>query len=152
MLKIITKIRQWLDYRRRGIKVYGFWTATNVYPTAQIGNGVQIGWGCEVGNAIIETGARVGAFCFIPEGVTIGHNAWIGPRCTFTNDRFPPSDKSKWEKTEVMAYGRLGAGVTVICGNKIGTGALVGAGSVVTKNIPAGETWCGVPASMIRKQ
>lgn len=152
MLKIITKVKQWIDYKKRGIKVYGFWTATNVYPTAKIGDGVQIGWGCEIGNAVIEHSARIGAFCFIPEGVTIRHHAWIGPRCTFTNDRFPPSEKDKWEKTEIMPYGRLGAGVTVICGNGIGMGALVGAGSVVTKKIPHSETWAGVPASKLSRK
>lgn len=150
MRKIITKIRQYLDYKKRGIKVYGFWTATNIYPTAKIGDNVQIGWGCEIGNAIIEHDVRIGAFCFIPEGVTIRHHVFIGPHFCGTNDRFPPSDKDKWEKTEVKAYGRIGAGVIVICGNTIGIGALVGAGSVVTKNIPDSEIWTGIPAKKLK--
>jgi UDP-2-acetamido-3-amino-2,3-dideoxy-glucuronate N-acetyltransferase len=88
--------------------------------------------------------------CFIPEGVTIKDNAWIGPRCTFTNDKFPPSPRERWQETVVEQGAALGAGVTVICGVLIGKGALVGAGSVVTRDIPAGETWAGVPATKIK--
>lgn len=152
IFKLIRKIKQFIDYKKRGIKVYGFWTATNIYPTAKIGNNVQIGWGCEIGNAVIGDNVRIGAFCFVPEGVTIESNVWLGPRCTFTNDKFPPSPKEAWEKTLVVKGARIGAGVTVICGNYIGAKALIGAGSVVTKNIPANETWIGVPAKKIAKR
>ena len=65
---------------------------------------------------------------------------------TFTNDRYPPSHRANWEKTVVEDGARIGAGVTVVCGVTIGQNALVGSGAVVTKNIPAGETWAGVPA------
>ncbi len=150
MLKIITKIKQWLDYRKRGIKVYGFWTATNVYPTAVIGDNVKIGWGCEIGNAIIEHDASIGAKSFICEGVHIMHHAFVGPCVVTTNDRKPPSSKDKWEKTVIKSYARVGAGSVIICGNTIGVGALVGAGSVVTKNVPDSEIWVGAAAKKLR--
>jgi len=122
-----------------------------VYPTAKIGRNVSIGAFTEIGpNVKIGDGVRIGAMCFIPEGVTIEEGAWIGPRCTFTNDRYPPSDRSEWQKTYVKRGARLGAGVTVVCGVVIGEQALVGAGSVITKSIPCGETWAGVPAERIK--
>lgn len=99
---------------------------------------------------MIGNDVRIGAMCFIPEGVFIEDGAWIGPRCTFTNDRYPPSDRSEWQKTYVKRGARLGAGVTVVCGVVIGEQALVGAGSVITKSIPCGETWAGVPAERIK--
>jgi N-acetylglucosamine-1-phosphate uridyltransferase (contains nucleotidyltransferase and I-patch acetyltransferase domains) len=128
------------------------WQPCNVYPNAIIGKGVQVGAYSEIGNrAIIGEGVRIGFNCFIPEGVVIQKNAWIGPRVTFCNDRFPPSPRDKWEVTIVEEGARIGAGVTIVCGVVIGRGALIGAGSTVTKNIPAGETWAGCPAKPVLK-
>lgn len=115
-----------------------------------MGKHVSIGRFSEIGNRVeIGDHVRIGAMCFIPEGVTIERHAWIGPRCTFTNDRYPPSPKERWQRTIVEEGAALGAGVTVLCGVRIGRAALVGAGSVVTKDIPAGERWAGVPACKI---
>jgi len=137
----ITQVRKWLE---NNVKV---WQPSNVYDTARLGRDVSIGTFTEIGpNVVVGDRVRIGAMCFIPEGVTLEDDAWIGPRCTFTNDRFPPSDKSAWEKTIVKRGARLGAGCTVLPGIVIGEGALIGAGSVVTKDVPAGETWAGVPA------
>lgn len=144
----IERIRQKLIFSKNNVKV---WEPANVYPSAKIGRDVSIGMFSEVGpNVIIGDGVRVGAMCFIPEGIEIEESAWIGPRCTFTNDRYPPSPKSAWQKTLIQKGARIGAGVTVVCGVVIGANALIGAGSVVTKNIPCGETWAGVPAEKIK--
>lgn len=134
-------------WKKRGVRV---WEPSKVSFDARIGEGVQVGSFTEIGPCTIGDRVRIGAFCFIPDGVTIGDDAWIGPRCTFTNDRFPPSPRESWQKTVIERGARLGAGVTVVCGLNIGEGALVGAGSVVTKNVPAGETWAGVPAKQIK--
>jgi UDP-2-acetamido-3-amino-2,3-dideoxy-glucuronate N-acetyltransferase len=137
-------------WKKRGVTV---WEPSKVNPDAKIGISVQVGSFSEIGPWVnIGDRVRIGAFCFIPDGVSIGDDAWIGPRCTFTNDRFPPSPRGEWQRTEIERGARLGAGVTVVCGLKIGEGALVGAGSVVTKNIPAGETWAGVPAKQIKSK
>lgn len=126
------------------------WQPCNVYPTAKIGDGVNIGAFSEIGdNVVIGNRVRVGAMCFLPEGVTLEDDAWVGPRVTFTNDLYPPSGKENWKFTVVKRGARLGAAVTVLPGVVIGEGALVGAGAVVTKDVPAGETWAGVPARKI---
>lgn len=142
-------MRNFIDdrWKARGVTV---WEPSKVSLDARIGVNVQIGAFCEIGpNVAIGERVRIGAMCFIPEAVTIEDDAWIGPRCTFTNDRFPPSPRDKWQKTVIERGARLGAGVTVVCGLNIGEGALIGAGSVVTKDIPPGETWAGVPAKPI---
>lgn len=129
-----------------------YYTPCNIYLSVEWGNNCKVGAFTEIGNnVVIGNNVIIGAFCFIPEGVTIEDDCWIGPRVTFTNDKYPPSLKEKWGKTIVRKGARLGAAVTVLCGLEIGEGALIGAGSVVTKNVPSGETWCGVPAENIRK-
>lgn len=132
-------------------QTYRAWGISNIYPSATIGYEVNIGAFCEIGaNVKIGDGVRIGAMSFIPEGVTIEDGAWIGPRATFTNDKYPPSGRDAWQKTLIKKGARIGAGVTVLCGITIGEGALVGAGSVVTRDVPAGETWAGVPASKLK--
>lgn len=123
---------------------------SNIYPDAQFGDRVKIGVFTEIGPVIIGDNVNIGAMCFIPEGVTIEDDAWIGPRVTFTNDRYPPSKKEQWEKTLIKKGARIGAAVTILCGVTIGENALIGAGSVVTKDVPPGETWAGVPAKKIK--
>lgn len=123
------------------------WEPCKVFLSARIGKNVNIGNFSEIGeNVIVGDNVRIGAMCFIPEGVILEEGSWVGPRTTFTNDRFPPSGKENWKKTVLKKGARLGAAVTVLPGVTIGEGALVGAGAVVTHDIPAGETWVGVPA------
>jgi len=124
----------------------------NIYPTAQIGRKVKIGAFTEIGERVlIGDHVNIGAMCFIPEGVILEDSVWIGPRCTFTNDMYPPSGKENWKGTIVKKGARIGASVTILPGVTIGEGALVGAGSVVTHDVPAKETWAGVPARKLEE-
>ena len=102
---------------------------------------VWIGDDVEIGD-----GVKIQAFSFIPLGVTIEGGCFIGPRVTFTNDKNPPSRGQSWSKTRVCENVSIGAGAVILPGITIGAGAVIGAGSVVTKSIPAFEVWVGNPA------
>lgn len=139
----ILKIAHDID---RGTKVWG---PCNIYKTAKIGKGCSIGFGTEIGNnVVIGNNVRIGAGCFIPEGVTIESDCFIAPKVVFSNDKHPPSkSKEKWGKIIVREKAVLGIGSIILPGVEIGRGAMVGAGAVVTKSIPDGELWYGVPAN-----
>ena len=105
-----------------------------------IGDQVQIG-----------DGSKIQAFAFIPNGVTIGKNVFIGPSVTFTNDMYPRA-KGNWSplKTVVEDGASIGANATILCGVRIGKNAMIGAGSVVIKDVFDGETVVGNPARRIK--
>lgn len=106
-----------------------------IHAMCWIGLGVRIGDGC-----------KIQAFTFIPECVSIGKNVFIGPRVTFTNDRYPPSARKDWAATVVQDDVSIGAGAVITPGVVIGKGARIAAGAVVTKDVPAGAHVRGVPA------
>ena len=107
----------------------------------------EIGTGTEIGhNVVIGNDTRIGAMCFIPEGVTIEENVFIAPKVTFSNDKYPPSKREHWGEILVKKNASLGMGSIILPGVTIGEGALVGAGSVVTKDVPRNEKWFGSPA------
>jgi len=122
------------------VNLYNCWIGDDCHIASfvEIGKGVTIGKQC-----LIE------AFAFIPEGVTIEDNVFVGPGVCFTNDRKPPSDKR--ELTLVKQGASIGANSTIICGVTIGKNARIGAGSVVTKDIPDGALAYGNPARIVVK-
>jgi UDP-2-acetamido-3-amino-2,3-dideoxy-glucuronate N-acetyltransferase len=101
-------------------------------------------------NVVIGDDCKVQAFSFIPDGVVIGNGVFIGPRVTFTNDKYPPS--KDWSDTTVGDYVSIGAGAVILPGVKIGAHAMVGAGAVVTRDVPAGAMVYGNPARVIRQK
>jgi len=103
-------------------------------------------------NVIIGSRCRIQGFTFIPEGVVIRNDVFIGPRVTFTNDKHPPGDKESWKATMVEDHVSIGAGAVILPGVILGTGCKIGAGAVVTKSVPAGETWVGNPAAPLRQK
>lgn len=106
---------------------------------AKIHSHVWIGRNAEVGiNALIQ------AFVFIPDGVIIQNNVFIGPHACFCNDKKPPSNT--WLATVVEDDVSIGANATILPGIRLGKGCVIGAGAVVTKEVPPGETWVGNPA------
>lgn len=127
---------------------------------------------CVIGDyAIIGYDGNICSHCFIEDGVVIGDrvtikngtmiydgatiedDVFIGPNVTFTNDHFPKSKNKefKLEKILVEQGASIGAGVVILPGVTIGKNSLIGAGSVVTKDVPAGEIWVGNPARFLRK-
>jgi len=107
----------------------------------------------EIGkNVEIGDNTRIGFNCFIPEGVKIGKNCFIGPRVTFSNDRYPPSHKWLWQHTVIEDDVAIGAGSCIRPGITIKKGSLIGMGSIITYDIPAGEIWAGNPARFLRQK
>ena len=121
--------------------------------------GCKIGKGCRIAAyAEIQRGVTIGdrckveAFAFIPSGVTIEDEVFIGPHVCFTNDRVPKA-VGDWHVTPTLVKrgASVGANATIVCGVTIGEGALVGAGSVVTRDVPPGVVVAGNPARIIKK-
>ena len=134
-------------------KNYKVWEPSNIYHTAQIGEGTNIATFVEIG-AYVKIGKRckIGCGAFIPEGVTIEDEVFIAPKVCFCNDLHPKA-VGNWclTPTLVRRGASIGANATILPGVTIGENARVGAGSVVTKDIPDGETWVGNPAKRINK-
>lgn len=114
-----------------------------------IGDNTKIAAFVEIGKGvIIGSNVKIQAFAFIPEGVTIENNCFIGPHVCFTNDKYPQAENRGWrvEKTIVKKGASIGANATILCGITIGEKAIIGAGAVVTRNVPANTTVIGNPA------
>ncbi|HRU05439.1 MAG TPA: acyltransferase [Candidatus Brocadiia bacterium] len=125
-------------------------------------------YGCSIGDETkvgafveIQKNAAIGARCkisshtFVCEGVTIEDNVFVGHGVMFINDRYPRATaggrlqtEADWSVTPTVVKrgASLGSGVVVMCGVTIGENALVGAGAVVTRDVPAGAVVHGVPA------
>ncbi|HAO06591.1 acyltransferase [Chryseobacterium mucoviscidosis] len=130
------------------------WQFCVVLKNAVIGKGCNIN--CQV---LIENEVVIGDHVTIKpgvqiwDGVTLEDHVFIGPNVTFTNDLFPKSKNKEFKliKTLVKKGASIGANATLLAGVTIGENALVGAGSVVTKNIPDNEIWVGNPAKFLKK-
>lgn len=124
------------------------WHFANLYGCT-IEDNVSIGSYTEIRKGVtVGEGSRLQAYVFIPEGVTIGKKVFIGPGVIFTNDKFPTINPDFIpEKTFVEDKVAIGASAVIIPGIRIGKGALIGAGSVVTKNVDPYTVVYGNPAS-----
>jgi UDP-2-acetamido-3-amino-2,3-dideoxy-glucuronate N-acetyltransferase len=136
-----------------GVRIFSF---VNLYG-CRIGDESMIGAFVE-----IQRGATIGRRCkvsshsFICEGVHIDDEVFVGHGVMFTNDKHPHATNSDgslqgrddWHMLETHIYKRvsIGSGAVILCGITIGEGALIGAGAVVTKDVPAGAVVAGVPA------
>jgi UDP-2-acetamido-3-amino-2,3-dideoxy-glucuronate N-acetyltransferase len=149
-----------------------------IAPDVKIGRDVVIRdfvnlYGCEIGDnsrigtfVEIQKGACVGRNCkiqshtFICEGVTIEDHVFIGHNVTFINDRFPKAVRKDGQlqteedwiciPTFIRSGASIGSSATILCGVTIGENALVGAGSVVVKDVPPGAVVAGNPARILR--
>jgi acetyltransferase-like isoleucine patch superfamily enzyme len=150
----------------------------SVTPDVKLGQGVRLSkfinlYGCQIGDETkigafveIQKNASVGRRCkisshtFVCEGVTIEDNVFIGHGVTFINDSYPRATtgngelqtEADWkvEKTVVKKGASIGSGSTILANVTIGEDAIVGAGSVVTKDVPANTIVAGNPAKVVR--
>ena len=129
------------------------WQYCVVLPGAQIGENVNICSHCFIENEV-KIGNNVTIKCGVQiwDGITIEDDVFIGANVTFTNDKYPKSKNADWQllTTVIKSGASIGAGSTILPGLTIGENAIVGACSVVTKDIPSGELWLGNPARFIR--
>ncbi len=150
----------------------------NIAPDVKLGANVRIFdfvnlYGCEIGDESkvgafveIQKGVKIGrnvkvsSHTFICEGVTIEDNVFVGHNVSFINDKFPRATnadgalqtEADWKviPTVVRKGASIGTSSTILCGVTVGENAIVGAGSVVTKDVPPNVTVAGVPARVIR--
>lgn len=128
---------------------------TFIWPFSHIVRGAKVGKDCNIGeNVYIESQVILGDRVTIKNGVqiwngiTIEDDVFIGPNVTFTNDKYPRSRNSDFHllKTQVMKGASIGANSTLLPGITIGSYAIIGAGSVVTKSVKSGQKVMGNPA------
>jgi acetyltransferase-like isoleucine patch superfamily enzyme len=119
--------------------------------------GCRIGKGCKIAayveiqrDVVVGDRCKIEAFAFIPSGVTIEDEVFVGPHACFINDRTPKA-VGEWSVTPTVVKkgASIGANATIICGVTVGEGALVGAGAVVTKDVPPNAKVAGNPAKII---
>jgi len=151
----------------------------NITPDVKLGKDVKVCdfvnlYGCEIGDYTkigpfveIQKGAKIGKSCkisshtFICEGVTIEDEVFIGHNVTFINDAYPRATTeagrlqtdNDWVcvPTRVKKRASIGSSATLLCGITVGENAIVGAGSLVTKDVPANTIVAGNPARILRK-
>ena len=125
------------------------WQFSVVLQGAQIGSNCNINAQCFIENDVV-IGNNVTVKCGVQlwDGIRIEDDVFIGPNATFTNDKYPRSKvyPEEFARTVVKKRASIGANATILCGVTIGENAMVGAGSVITKDVPAGELWFGNPA------
>lgn len=148
-----------------------------VHPTSIIDEDVQIGDGTKIWHFChIQSGAKIGEKCSFGQNVNVSNNVTVGngckvqnnvslyegveledyvfcgPSCVFTNDLTPrakyPKGRAGYKKTLVKEGASIGANATVVCGTTIGRWALIGAGAVVTADVPDHALMLGVPARL----
>lgn len=141
-----------------GVRIFGF---VNLY-------GCEIGDEAKIGTFVeIQKGVKVGKRCkisshsFLCEGVTLEDEVFVGHNVTFINDRYPRAttesgelqNEQDWRciPTLIKRGASIGSGATVLCGVTVGEYAIVGAGSVVTKEVPAYTVVAGNPARVIKE-
>ncbi|MDG6224460.1 MAG: acyltransferase [Candidatus Thermoplasmatota archaeon] len=130
---------------------------TSIWHQAQIRERATIGQGCNIGkgvyidfDVVIGDRVKIQNYVSIYHGVKIGNDVFLGPHCVFTNDLYPRSHISDFKvgETYVDDGASIGTNATIVCGTRIGKHAMIGAGSVVTRDVPDHALVYGNPAKI----
>lgn len=132
----------------KGTKIWHF---SHIQSGAQIGEACSLGQNVNIANNVkIGNGVKIQNNVAVYEGVELEDYVFCGPSCVFTNDLTPrakyPKGSAAYKKTLVKCGASIGANATIVCGHTIGEWALIGAGAVVSENVPAHALMLGVPA------
>lgn len=130
------------------------WQFCVVLPNAKIGKNCNIcAYVLIEDDVVIGDNVTVKSGVQLWNGIIVEDDVFIGPNVTFTNDIFPRSKNKNWklQKTIIKRGASIGANATVLCDITIGENAMIGAGSLVTKDIPDNELWYGNPAKFVKK-
>lgn len=128
---------------------------TNIWQFCVVLQGARIGADCNLcAHVLVENDVQIGDRVTIKsgvqlwDGVTVEDDVFIGPNVTFTNDLVPRSKQypESFARTVIRKGASIGANATIVAGHSIGSYALIGAGSVVTKDVPPHTVWYGNPA------
>jgi len=142
-----------------GVRIFNF---VNAYG-CEIGDNTKVGTFVEIQkNARIGRNCKISSHSFICEGVEIEDGVFVGHNVSFINDKIPratrpdgsPQTEADWKvvPTRVKKGASIGTSATILCGLTIGEGAVIGAGSVVTRDVPAGAVVAGNPARVLRRK
>src|SRR5215204_67782 len=149
----------WLRHPKALVESTAIGAGTRVWAFAHVLPGARIGRQCNICDHVfiendVTVGDRVTVKCGVQlwDGVTIEDDVFVGPNATFTNDPFPRSRQrlEQFSRTTVRAGASIGANATLLPGIEIGRGAMVGAGAVVTHDVPPGVVVTGNPARIKR--
>jgi len=131
---------------------------TNIWHFVHVRKNAKIGKNCNIGKGVyIDTNVKIGHNCKIQnfatlyDGLTVGDDVFIGPHVCFTNDVFPRAkiwSEDRLVKTIIKDGASIGANSTIIAGITIGKYSMIGAGSVVTKDVPEYGLFVGNPAKL----
>ena len=132
---------------------------TKIWHFCHIQEGARIGKNCSLGqNVNISNNVKIGDGCKLQnnvsvyEGVELEDDVFCGPSCVFTNDLTPrakyPKGRAAYVKTLIKRGASIGANATIVCGHTVGEWAMIGAGAVVTSDVPNHALMIGVPASI----
>ena len=133
---------------------------TDVWQYSIILDGAVLGNNCNINCYVfIENDVKIGNYVtvkpgvYLWDGLTIEDRVFIGPNVTFTNDKYPRSKNypDSFQNIHIKEGASIGASSTILGGLTIGKYSMVGAGSLITKDIPDGELWVGAPAKFVRR-
>jgi len=130
------------------------WQYAVILPDAVIGENCNINCHTFIENdVIVGNNVTLKSGVFLWNGIRVEDNVFIGPNVTFVNDKFPRSKQypDSFQQTVIKKGASLGSNATILGGITIGENAMIGAGAVVTKDVPANTVWVGNPARQVKQ-